>query len=71
MRYPPGVQIPPSLRNGTPSTHSEHGGDYTQRIRYPNSSGVIIKPLTDDERTLHRGNDFAKAEDCKYYLTIR
>ena len=67
MRYPPGVQIPPSLQNGTSSTHSKHGGDYTQRIRYPNNSGIIIKPLTDDERTLHRGDQFAKTEDCKCY----
>ena len=65
MRYPSGVQIPPSLQNGTLSTHSEHGGDYTQRIRYPNNSGIIVKPLTDDERTLHHGNQFAKTEDCK------
>lgn len=56
IKYPPGVQIPPSLQNGASSTYSEHGDDYTQHIRYPNNSGIIVKPLTDDERTLHRGH---------------
>lgn len=56
IKYPPGVQVPPSLQNGASSTYSEHGGDYTEHIRYPNNSGIIVKPLTDDERTLHHGH---------------
>ena len=67
IKYPPGVQIPPSLQNGALPTRSEHGGDYTRRIRYPNNSGIIVKPLTDDERTLQHGSNVASGDDhCKF-----
>ena len=66
-KYPPGVQIPPSLQNGASSTYSTHGvGDYTHRVHYPNNSGIIVKPLTDDERTLHHGNSCTNGDNCKY-----
>ena len=48
-----GLQSSPMPQNGTSSILN--GGDYTQRVRYPNNSGIIVKPLTDEERTLHCG----------------
>ena len=70
-RYPPGVQIPPSLQNGASSTYSAHGaGDYTQQIRYPNNSGIIVKPLTDDERTLHHAGSITNGDKCKSIIII-
>ena len=64
IKYPPGLQIPPTLRNGASSTYSARRGDYIQHVRYPNNSGIIVKPLTDDERTLHRD---ISGESGKFY----
>ena len=61
---PGGIQLPPRHQNGAASS-SANGGDYTQRVRYPNNSGIIVKPLTDDERSLHSGNGFVNRENCK------
>ena len=67
IRHPPGVYLPPTLQNRASPSAANGGGDYTQRVRYPNNSGIIIKPLTDDERTLdlQTGNDLANREKCK------
>ena len=65
--YPPGVQVPPRLQNGALSSSSAHGGDYTQHVHYPNNSGIIVKPLTDDEKTLHHGNSSASGDKCKVH----
>ena len=57
-----GLQFHPRLQNGASSVLN--GGDYTQRVRYPNNSGIVVKPLTDEERTLHHGSSSAKGEKC-------
>ena len=43
-KYPPGVQIPPSLQNGASSTYSTHGvGDYTYyNICYPGPITLVL-----------------------------
>ena len=52
---PVGVRLPPSLRNGAPSDFNID--DYTQEIHYPNNSGVVVKPLTDNERSFHHSSN--------------
>ena len=60
-----GLKFPPRLQNGAPSVLN--GGDYTQRVRYPNNSGIVVKPLTDEERILHSGSSSANGEKCNNY----
>lgn len=61
-----GLQFPTRLHDGA-SSSVLNGGDYTRRVRYPNNSGIIVQPLTDEERTLHRARSSANGEKCNSY----
>ena len=37
------------LQNGVPSISLNHSRDYTTEIRYPNQSGILVKPLHNDD----------------------
>ncbi len=41
--------IPPSPPPPGPDDPSSMDGDYTQRIRYPNNSGILVEPLVDGD----------------------
>ena len=62
-----GLQFPPKFQNGGASSVL-NGGDYTQRVHYPNNSGIIVKPLTDEERTLYTSSSSANGKKCNIII---